>query len=249
MILQDIVLLASNTARTKAYLQSMIKENKIPSFCIVYTNDYGSMIEEEEQYRKSEDKADKCDIKYFDINIPLLYSLKEAQVKYSVIENKDINSLEMSECISKISQQYIIYSGYGGYILKEHLFKLGKKFIHVHAGILPRYRGSTTVYYSLLQENLIGATAIFLNEGIDTGEIITQNTFSIPNEKVDIDYIYEPYTRACVLMEAINIYIKDGIIESKSQDCEDEETYFIIHPVLKHIAILKADKCLEENTK
>lgn len=249
MILQDIALLASSTARTKAYLQSMIKEDKIPSICILYTDDYNHMLVEAEQYQMSSEKADKYDTKYFDIDIPLLYTLKETQIQYCVVENKDINSLEMSECISKLPQRYLIYSGYGGYILKAHLFKMGKKFIHVHAGILPQYRGSTTVYYSFLQEKKFGATAIFLNEGIDEGEIIAQDTFDVPKEAVNIDYVYEPYIRSRVLIKAINQYLGDGReMVSEKQDQEGAENYFIIHPVLKHLAMLEMERMQAEKS-
>ena len=139
------------------------------------------------------------------IDVPILYSLKKAQIKYMLVNNKDINSDEMKNIIKGLSQKYFIYSGYGGYILKPHLFQLGKKFIHVHAGLLPEYRGSTTAYYSYLKNDCFGATAIFLSEGIDEGKVITKEIFDLPKERVDIDYIYEPYTRAQVLIKAINI--------------------------------------------
>ena len=148
----------------------------------------------------------------------------------------------MKNIIQSSQQKYFIYSGYGGYILKPHLFQLGKKFIHVHAGILPKYRGSTTIYYSYLQENIFGATAIFLSEGIDEGETIAYETFGIPREPVDMDYIYEPYMRSRVLMKVIDKYLSEGELVACEQNTEGAETYFIIHPVLKHIAMLGIKK-------
>ena len=115
---------------------------------------------------------------------------------------------------------------------------MDKKFIHIHAGILPEYRGSTTFYFSYLQEKQVGATAIFLNEKIDCGEIITQNTYELPQEMVDTDYIYEPYIRSQVLMDVLNKYVKEGELVASSQENERAEDYFIIHPVLKHVALL-----------
>ena len=44
--------------------------------------------------------------------------------------------------------------------------------MHVHSGKLPEYRGSTTLYYSLLEKNKVAASAIMINEGIDTGDIV-----------------------------------------------------------------------------
>ena len=50
-----------------------------------------------------------------------------------------------------------------------------KKFLHVHGGYLPDYKGSTTNYYSLINENTIGASAIFLT----TSGTTTEGTFTL----------------------------------------------------------------------
>lgn len=233
MILEEFALLASDTARTKAYLQAMIREDILPGICVIYSDDIKKMQLEEEQYQGSNSNE-----KYFDIAKPILCSLHNAGIPYLLIDNKDINSEQMLDVLKGLKQQYIIYSGYGGYILRSHLFQINKKYIHIHAGILPQYRGSTTVYYSFLQEKVFGATAIFLSEGIDEGEIITQETFSVPKEPVDIDYIYEPYIRSRVLIKVMKQYFETGRLTCKEQKWDGAETYFIIHPVLKHLALL-----------
>ncbi|MBD5444737.1 MAG: hypothetical protein HDR29_04210 [Lachnospiraceae bacterium] len=236
MVLKDFALLAADTARTKAYLNAMIQEDVLPGICIVYSDNISKMQEEAEQYNNMGN-----DNKYFDINMPVLSFLEKGNIPYIFAEDKDINSAQIENVIRNLPQKYIIYSGYGGYILKPHLFRLGKKYIHVHAGILPKYRGSTTIYYSYLQEKKFGATAIFLSEGIDEGEVIACETFEVPKEPVDIDYIYEPYIRSRVLVQVMRSYLLKSEITSHRQDAEGAETYFIIHPVLKHIAMLGID--------
>lgn len=239
MILKEFALLASDTTRTKAYLQVMIHENRLPEKCIVYSDDIMKMQAEAESY--VEDDKNK-EIQYFDINLPILYTLSKSEIPYIVVENKDINSDQMYKILEESEQKYYIYSGYGGYILKQHLFHLNKKFLHIHAGILPQYRGSTTAYYSFLQDRILGATAIFLNEGIDEGEVITKGEFEIPEDMIDIDYIYEPYIRARVLIKVINQYLCEGGLIGTPQKSDGAETYFIIHPVLKHLALLAIEK-------
>jgi Methionyl-tRNA formyltransferase len=242
MILENFALLAADTARTKAYLNVMIQECILPGMCIVYSDNISKMQEDAGKYRKR-DSANQ----YFDIDTPVLYFVQEAGIPYMLVDNKDINSEQIKNIIHGLQQKFLIYSGYGGYILKPHLFQLGKKYIHVHAGTLPRYRGSTTVYYSFLQEKTFGATAIFLSEGIDEGEVITADTFGVPEEPIDIDYIYEPYMRSKVLMKVMKKYLLDGELKACAQNTENAETYFIIHPVLKHIAMLGIEK--EQNEK
>lgn len=249
MILKDMAFLASDTTRTKAYIQCMVNEDKKPAICIVFTENIDKMKIEAKEYQQKQQYEKEEKVIYFNRNIPLLYTLDDAQIPYITIETKDINSIEMEECILQLQQRYIIYSGYGGYILKKHLFETGKQFIHIHAGILPQYRGSTTVYYSLLQEGAIGATAIFLSEGIDEGNIITKDTFPMPEENVDFDYIYDPYIRARVLLKVINLYLENGALDCEMQKTSFSETYYIIHPVLKHLAILKAERYAKEKMK
>jgi methionyl-tRNA formyltransferase len=236
MVLRGIGVLASDTARTKAYIQAMVAEDMLPEICIVYSDNSKLMEKEANKYEKPSTQK-----RYFDLNEPIIYTLDRAGIPYLIIESKDINSEQMQSAIADCNAEYLVYSGYGGYILKPNLFQLGKKFIHVHAGILPKYRGSTTVYYSYLQEGKIGATAIFLNERIDEGEIIVQKEYGLPSEKVDIDYIYEPYIRSKVLMEALKIYSESGTLTGRTQGQDGAETYFIIHPLLKHIALLEME--------
>jgi len=235
MIIKNVCLLAANTARSKAYIHVMVKENILPNRCIIYVNSKDELIKESEQYT---DK--KCE-DYFPLEEPLLHLLQREEISWDIVENRDINSEVILNTLRQTEEEVIIFSGYGGQILKKPLFQIGKKYLHVHAGILPEYRGSTTAYYSYLQERTMGATAIFLNEGIDTGEIIISERFKVPLDDINIDYIYEPWTRAQVLCRALRIILK-GNYETISQGgTNGSETYFIIHPLLKHIALLGMD--------
>lgn len=235
-IFNDFALLASDTARTKAYIQMMVKEGLLPSKCVVYTDDFERMEYEANVFNG------RIPSKYFDVNEPLLWTIRNAGLDYTVVMNKDINSKDMKDKLEAIPQKFLIYSGYGGCILREHLFHMKKKFLHVHAGILPQYRGSTTAYYSMLQENYIGATAIFLNEGIDEGEIVASERFTIVPADVNIDVVYEPYLRSQVLKKVMVAYKEKGTVYSTEQKREEAQTYYIIHPVLKHIALIRNEK-------
>ena len=157
--LSNIAILASDTTRTKAYLQVMVANNMLPSLCLLYTDDFSKLEADDANYKDS-----GTTVEYFDRDIPILSLVKKLSVDYRVINNKDINSEVMIQAISELPHEYLIYSGYGGYLLKSPLFNLGKKYLHVHAGIVPAYRGSTTAYYSIIDRGLLGATAFFLNE-------------------------------------------------------------------------------------
>ncbi|MGZ5488958.1 MAG: methionyl-tRNA formyltransferase, partial [Candidatus Aminicenantales bacterium] len=53
-------------------------------------------------------------------------------------------------------------------------------FVNFHAGKLPNYRGRNVVNWALINgETEIGLTAHFMDEGIDTGDILLQKTLPI----------------------------------------------------------------------
>jgi methionyl-tRNA formyltransferase len=66
-------------------------------------------------------------------------------------------------------------------ILRSHIRNVAPKgFINLHAGKLPLYRGRNVVNWALINgETEIGITSHFLDDGVDTGDIILQQTLPI----------------------------------------------------------------------
>tara|TARA_B100000900_G_scaffold391665_2_gene386478 strand:+ start:946 stop:1875 length:930 start_codon:yes stop_codon:yes gene_type:complete len=51
---------------------------------------------------------------------------------------------------------------------------------NLHASLLPKYRGAAPIHWAIINgEHQTGVTTFFINEQIDTGEIITQKSLSI----------------------------------------------------------------------
>ena len=80
-----------------------------------------------------------------------------------------------------------------------------KKFLHVHPGLLPKFRGSTTIYYSYLLESKIGCSVIILEGGIDEGSIVYEKEYKILDKEIDFDYLLDPLVRAKTLVEFFKI--------------------------------------------
>ena len=241
MILKDICLLAADTSRSKAYLTSLVKNKLIPSLILLLPqNDTknlpGDSLEENNQQIPS--MHEEWSESLFDTNMNIKKFLNLHNLNYEEMTSHDINIAENVELINYLKQNIIIYSGYGGVLLKQNLLSTGKRFLHVHGGFLPNYKGSTTNFYSLLQEGFMGASSIFLNERIDSGPIILRKKFPIPNDLTKIDHIFDAAARSKVLIETLRIYSKNMKIEEKNYT-ENSEIYYIIHPLLKHIAILR----------
>jgi len=133
----------------------------------------------------------------------------------------------------------VIYSGYGSQIVPKSLLEIGTPFLHLHSGKLPNYRGSTTLYYSWLIEQSCAVSAILLDEGIDTGNIVGKKTFPPPPNGIDPDHIYDPSIRADLLVEVLKEFSTRGKFNNLTKQDNKGKTYYVIHPVLKHLARLQ----------
>jgi methionyl-tRNA formyltransferase len=62
---------------------------------------------------------------------------------------------------------------------------------NVHAALLPQYRGAAPINWAVINgETQTGVTTFFLDHDIDTGRIIEQRTFDIP-DTADVEYVYD----------------------------------------------------------
>ncbi len=231
-MLENVACILAISTRSLIYLQGLVHEGLLPEICLVLTEDKTKL------YAPFQIDIDEKQYDYINLDKTIGAILEVYKIPYIILETEDINSEDAFIRIRNIPQKYLIYSGYGGCILKRHLFEIGKKWIHVHAGKLPDYRGSTTAYYSMLQENRISATAIFMNADLDQGNIICSDSYEIATKVADIDYLYEPYIRSRVLIKALKQYETAKTFQEHDQENEKAEIYYIIHPVLKHIALL-----------
>ena len=170
----------------------------------------------------------------FDISKSVRNVLNENNFTYTEFDFIDINHPDLINFINKNREEYYIFTGGG--ILKNEILNAGVKFVHLHPGLAPKYKGSTCFYYSIINEGSAGVTAFIMDEGLDTGDIIYQKTFEKPQHKF-LDEVYDPYIRSETLVDVTsqNLFYRQDF---KKQNSHVGETYFIIHPVLKHIAII-----------
>lgn len=212
--------------RSQAYIQKILKYD-IPIDEIIFLNDNPLDF----NYKKEEIAISK---EYgFDLSQSVHSSLVENKLDYTEFNFVDINNPKLVNFILKSDCDFFIFSGGG--ILRDEILNTTKKFVHFHPGIVPNYRGSTCFYYSIINENQCGVTAFFMDKHLDTGKIILQKTFDSPNHEF-VDNVYDPYIRSETLVEVLK---KNYLTSEKLKEQSPEgETYYIIHPVLKHIAIL-----------
>lgn len=96
--------------------------------------------------------------------------------QYARIKDRDAFQL-----ISSLSPDLIVVVSYGQLIPADILNIPDHGCINVHASLLPRYRGAAPIQRAIMAgETITGVTTMYMNEGLDTGDIILQTTVEIP---------------------------------------------------------------------
>lgn len=96
---------------------------------------------------------------------------------------------------------------------------------NVHAALLPQYRGAAPINWAVINgETKTGVTTFFLDHDIDTGRIIMQREFPIPDD-ADVEYVYDGLMElgAGICQDTVDLVIQtDGNVPSQPQQ-EDIE--------------------------
>lgn len=86
---------------------------------------------------------------------------------------KEVNSQYVYDVVHEFNPDMMFV--FGSYIIKEPLLSLTpNKFVNLHLGLSPYYRGSGTNFWPFVNNELeyVGSTLLHLDPGIDTGDII-----------------------------------------------------------------------------
>jgi methionyl-tRNA formyltransferase len=116
------------------------------------------------------------------------YLIRCVIAKYNIEEiklpNYNLNSLDSVSFLTKLKPDLII-SISANQIFKRELLKLPKYgCINLHTALLPKYKGLMPTFWALKNnESEIGVSVFFMDEGVDTGDILIQKI--IPVEPSD----------------------------------------------------------------
>lgn len=236
--LPGVAMLAAPSSRSRIYLDLLERRGLLPEPVLLLED---SSVETAEQRRRAAESVPSGTVLPEDPELNARQTVRQRVedlgIDHRTLETLNPNDRVVVEAVAEIDQEFLIYSGPGGIILDGDLLTAGPRFLHVHAGELPDYRGSTTVYYSLLAEGTCGATAFLMNENIDEGPIVARESYPPPEDPETLDLYYDPWIRARLLGKVLSMYRDEGDLPETPQRPNEGETYFIIHPVLKHLAV------------
>jgi len=105
----------------------------------------------------------------------LFSPVKEAALDlgYDILQPLSVRTPEFYEKAAAISPDIFVVVAFGHILPKKVLLIPKRGAINLHASLLPKYRGPAPIQWAIInREKETGVTAMLMNEGLDTGDIL-----------------------------------------------------------------------------
>ena len=98
---------------------------------------------------------------------------KALELGLDVYQPQRVKETEFIEKLKEMNPDAIVVIAFGQFLPKAILDMPKYGCINVHASLLPKYRGAAPIQWSVIDgEKETGVTTMYMNEGLDTGDII-----------------------------------------------------------------------------
>ncbi|MCX7643296.1 MAG: methionyl-tRNA formyltransferase [Armatimonadetes bacterium] len=126
------------------------------------------------------------------------------QLGLTVFQPERLNEPESLKVIAEARPDVLVVVAYGR-VLKEQCLAIPPKgCINVHPSLLPKYRGPAPIQHAILNgDEVTGVTTMFMDVGVDTGDIILQREVPI-----------SPNDTAGTLSEKLSIVASELLVET-----------------------------------
>jgi len=179
---------------------------------------------------------------YFAIKAVFMGILRKTEkIKYSDFNTKSFtvkgnNSTELEQLLLKLDVDVIVLAQTG--IIRNNIIKKAKKgVLNAHPGILPDYRGIDCLKWAILNNDLskIGCTVHWVDQGVDTGNIISTHQYKIKLNLSFDELEWDLYLQ-CIneLVKAVSMLENGEPIKSTPQAKDKGKQYYKM-PLSKEI--------------
>lgn len=152
--------------------------------------------------------------------------VKEMAIKHGikVFQPQSLKKGEDAEAalqkISELNPDIIVVVAYGKLLPKAILDIPKLCCVNVHGSLLPKYRGSAPIQWSVLNgDKTTGVTTMLMAEGLDTGDMLMKSETEI-SENETASQLYERLSKigAELLIKTVDLLEKGEIIPEKQDD-------------------------------
>ncbi len=156
--------------------------------------------------------------------------IKKVALENNIPLFQPIKIKEDYQVILDLKPDIIITCAYGQIIPKAVLDCPKYGCINVHASLLPKYRGGAPIHHAILNgEEKTGITIMYMNEGMDTGDIIVKEETPI----LDNDNVGSLFDKLSILGSNLLIKTLPSIIDGSCSRIKQDDTLATYAPTLK----------------
>ena len=163
-----------------------------------------------------------------------------------VYEPKTLRDEGFMEILRELAPDLIVVVAYGKILPPAVLDFAPFGAINLHVSLLPKYRGAAPMQRAIIEgESETGVTVMYMAEGLDTGDIITQRAFPIgPLDDFEAIHDRSAEVGGALLCETIP-YIFDGTATRTAQNDENATYAAKIEKADCHIDFTKSAVALD----
>ena len=136
--------------------------------------------------------------------------------------HENVNSLEFRDTISVFRSDIFVSMSFNQIFKQDLIFMPQRGTINCHAGKLPYYRGRNVLNWALINdESEFGITVHFVDGGVDTGDIVLQETFSIDDSDTYGSLLEKSFEHCAAILYKSLLGIASGTSERIPQKTID----------------------------
>jgi methionyl-tRNA formyltransferase len=149
--------------------------------------------------------------------------VKQLAVKHALpIEQPEVFDDETIEKLKDYKPDLIVVAAYGKILPQSVLDIPGFGCVNIHPSLLPKFRGPSPIQNALLLgEQKTGTTIMLMNNGVDSGDILAQETVAIDPDDTFLTLSEKlAQQSATLLLQTLPLWIKRALTPQKQDSSE-----------------------------
>jgi len=152
------------------------------------------------------------------------------ELGYDILQPLSVRTPEFYETVAALSPDIFVVVAFGHILPKRVLSIPEKGAINLHASLLPKYRGPAPIQRAIINmEKETGVTAMLMNEGLDTGNILLSAKTEIYSKETSSSL----HNRLSLIAGDLLILTLSGVSTNSIRPVPQENSLATYAPMLK----------------
>lgn len=167
---------------------------------------------------------------------PSPVKLEAERLRLHLYQPESINSPDAIATLSAVRPEFLVVVAYGQILRPAVLQLAARGVVNLHPSLLPRHRGPSPVAWSILAgDEEMGVSTMFLDEGMDTGPILLQESSALPLEATRGELELQLSRSGAALLVRTLHRLRKGTVAPRAQDDSQATQSSLLDPAMGRI--------------